>query len=186
MLGVALGYIGALLLDWPLGPIALAGAAMVLRAGRVGPREAAGRIGWSTFALLAGMFALLDAVARGGLIEWALSVLHAAARFGPFPVIAAAGAGSALLANLLNNLPVAAISGSIVAHGQASALAYSLIAGIDLGPNLTTTGSLATILWLTILRERGVEVSALEYVRLGVSVVPAMLLVTGLWLWLVR
>jgi Na+/H+ antiporter NhaD/arsenite permease-like protein len=47
-------------------------------------------------------------------------------------------------------------------------------------------GSLATILWLADLRERGLEVSPLEYLRLGLSVVPAMLIVTSLWLWLVR
>jgi arsenical pump membrane protein len=61
-----------------------------------------------------------------------------------------------------------------------------LIAGVDLGPNLTTMGSLATILWLAVVRERGLEVSPLEYLRLGLSVVPAMLIVTSLWLWLGR
>jgi len=43
-------------------------------------------------------------------------------------------------------------------------------------------GSLATILWLAVLRERGLAVSPLEYLRLGLSVVPAMLIVTPLWL----
>jgi arsenical pump membrane protein len=186
MLAVALGYVGALLAGWPLGPVAVAGALVVLVAGGVGPRQVSERIGWSTFALLAGLFVLLDAVVRTGLVGWALTALHGAALEGPLATILAAAFGSALASNVLNNLPVAVISGAIAAHAGSGWLAYALIAGVDLGPNLTTTGSLATILWLSILRERGLEVSPLEYLRLGLSVVPAMLLVTSLWLWLVH
>jgi len=133
--------------------------------------------------LLAGLFVLLDAVSRVGLVGWALQWVHDAERDGRLVTILGAAFGSALASNVLNNLPVAILSGNIVAHANASPLAYALIAGVDLGPNLTTTGSLATILWLAILRERGVEVRPLEYLRLGLSVVPAMLLVTSLWLW---
>ncbi len=186
MLGVAVAYVGALLAGWPLGPVALFGAIVVLAAGAVGPRQAFERIGWSTFVLLAGLFVLLDAVARAGLVGWALGGLHDAARDGPFATILAAAFGSALASNVLNNLPVAIVSGAIAAHAGSGWLNYALIAGVDLGPNLTTMGSLATILWLAVLRERGLEVSPLEYLRLGLSVVPAMLLVTSLWLWLVR
>src|SRR5450755_674070 len=186
MLAVAVAYVGALLAGWPLGPVALAGAVAVLAAGTVGPREAFERIGWSTFVLLAGLFVLLDAVARAGLVGWALAGLHDAARDGPLATILAASFGSALASNVLNNLPIAIVSGTIAAHTGSGPLTDALIAGVDLGPNLTTTGSLATILWLAVLRERGLEVSPLEYLRLGLSVVPAMLLVTSLWLWLVR
>jgi len=186
MLAVAGAYFVALILDWPLGPVALAGAAGVLLAARVGVRESAERIGWSTFILLAGVFVLLDAVSRAGLLGWALGALRGASHDGPLATILAAGFGSALASNLLNNLPIAVISGAIVGHAGDAGLAYPLIAGVDLGPNLTTTGSLATILWLSIVHERGVVVSALEYVRLGLSVVPATLLATSLWLWLVR
>jgi arsenical pump membrane protein len=186
MLVVAVAYMGALLAGWPLGPVALAGAVVVLAAGAVGPREAFEHIGWSTFVLLAGLFVLLDGVARTGLVGLALGALHDAARDGPLATILAAAFGSALTSNVLNNLPIAIVSGAIAAHAGSGPLSYALIAGVDLGPNLTTMGSLATILWLAVLRERGLEVSPLEYLRLGLSVVPAMLIVTSLWLWLVR
>ncbi len=186
MVTVAVAYVVALLADCPLGPVALGGAALVLAAIGVGPRQLTERIGWSTFVLLAGMFVLLDAVTRAGLVGWALRALHDAARDGTLIAILAAAFGSALASNLLNNLPIAVVSGAIVGHGSVAWLAYPLVAGVDLGPNLTTTGSLATILWLAILRERGLEVSPLEYLRLGISVVPPMLLVTSLWLWIVR
>jgi arsenical pump membrane protein len=186
MFAVAVAYLGALLAGWPLGPVALVGAVVVIAAGGVGPRQAFERVGRSTFVLLAGLFVLLDAVARAGLVGWALGALHDAARDGPLATILAAAFGSALASNVLNNLPIAIISGAIAAHASSGWLSYALIAGVDLGPNLTTMGSLATILWLAVLRERGLEVSPLEYLRLGLSVVPAMLIVTSLWLWFVR
>jgi arsenical pump membrane protein len=59
-------------------------------------------------------------------------------------------------------------------------LAYGTIVGADLGPNLTTIGSLATVLWLLILRRKGIEVSARDYLCVGLITTPAMLLVAAL------
>jgi len=185
MLCVSLAYLAALLLRWPLGPISAVGALVTLAVAAVPAREAAARIGWSTFVFLAALFALLDAVARAGFVELALHALDAAARAGQLAVILASSVGAALLSNLLNNLPIAVASSFVVAHAPVPDIAYPLIAGVDLGPNLTTAGSLATILWLGVLHQRGVRVSALEYVRLGIVVVPPMLAVTALWLWIV-
>ena len=58
------------------------------------------------------------------------------------------------------------------------------IFGCDLGPNLTTVGSLATVLWLLILRRRNLEVSGLDYFKIGILVTPLMLLVGALTIWL--
>ena len=58
------------------------------------------------------------------------------------------------------------------------------IFGCDLGPNLTTVGSLATILWLLILRRRNLEVSGLDYFKVGILVTPLMLLAGSLTIWL--
>ena len=186
MLAVAVAYVVAPIVDWPLGPVAFAGAAAVLLCAGVRPARAVRRLGGPTLLLLAGLFVLLDGVERAGLVALAARALHSAAESGPLATILAAAFGSALGSNLFNNLPVAVVSGSIAAHAGGSPLAYALVAGVDLGPNLATTGSLATILWLAILRERGLEVSPLEYLRLGICVVPPMLLATSLWLWIVR
>ncbi len=56
--------------------------------------------------------------------------------------------------------------------------------GCDLGPNLTTVGSLATMLWLLILRRKGLEVSSVQYFKLGITLVPIMLLLGGTLIWL--
>jgi Na+/H+ antiporter NhaD/arsenite permease-like protein len=58
------------------------------------------------------------------------------------------------------------------------------IFGCDLGPNLTTVGSLATILWLLILRRRNLDVSGLDYFKIGIMVTPLMLLAGALTIWL--
>ncbi|MEO7020398.1 MAG: ArsB/NhaD family transporter, partial [Ktedonobacteraceae bacterium] len=58
------------------------------------------------------------------------------------------------------------------------------IFGCDLGPNVTTVGSLATVLWLLILRQRGVDVSGLDYFKVGILVTPLMLVVGAFTIWL--
>ena len=63
-------------------------------------------------------------------------------------------------------------------------LVYAVILGADLGPNLTTVGSLATMLWLLALRRRGVDISTVEYFKLGITVVPVMIIVASVLLWL--
>ena len=183
---VAVAYVAALVFDVPLGPVAFAGALLVLAVARITPKAASAGVGWSTFVLLAGMFVLLDAVVHEGAVAWALGALHEEARHGALSALLSATFGSALAANVFNNLPVAVISGAVAAHGIGSPLAYALIAGVDLGPNMTTTGSLATILWLGIVRSRGFRVSPFEYLRLGVLIVPLSLVVTSLWLWLLH
>jgi arsenical pump membrane protein len=100
-------------------------------------------------------------------------------------------AGSALGANLINNVPMALVMISALRAINASApanlgLVYATILGCDLGPNLTTVGSLATILWLLILRRKGLEISSLEYFKLGILVVPLMIAAGAILIWLVR
>jgi arsenical pump membrane protein len=96
--------------------------------------------------------------------------------------------GLAALANVLNNLPAALVAASALGDLrpglERSDLAASVILGVNLGPNLTTVGSLATMLWLVLMRRRGVEVSALDYLRVGVvTTLPALLAAAaGLWL----
>ena len=179
-------YAAALALSWPLGPVATAAGLAVLWVARTPPGAAVRHIGWGTFVLLAALLVLLDAVARAGLVAWALQHLHDAARYGSLATVAAACGGAAALSNLLNNLPVAIVASYVAAHDPSGRLAYATIVGVDVGPNLTTAGSLATLLWLTVLDRRGVRVDPLEFTRLGVLVVPPVIAVTVAWLWLVR
>jgi arsenical pump membrane protein len=178
------GYIVALVARFPLGPVALFGALALLTIGGVAPQRALRRIGWSTLAMLAGLFVLLDAVVRTNAVNGVIGALDG--HVFSASVAAAAAFGAALFSNVFNNLPVAVASAYTAAHDPAQRIAYPLIAGVDLGPNLTFAGSIATLLCLDVLRRHGVRISLRQYVGLGLAVVPACLAVTVLWLWIVR
>jgi arsenical pump membrane protein len=93
--------------------------------------------------------------------------------------VTAAGAGVAIafLCNLVNNLPAGLIAGSAVQGAHVSERVTSaILVGVDLGPNLSVTGSLATILWLSALKREGVSVSSWRFLKLGVLVMPPALL----------
>jgi arsenical pump membrane protein len=81
----------------------------------------------------------------------------------------------------MNNLPAGLIAGNAVHAAQAPpAVTGAVLIGVDLGPNLSVTGSLATILWLTALRREGQQVSAWMFLKLGILVMPpALLLALG-------
>ena len=94
-----------------------------------------------------------------------------------------AAAVAALLANLLNNVPaVLVLLPAAAAAGPATVLA--VLIGVNVGPNLTPTGSLATLLWRRVLRERDAEPSLAEFVRLGALTVPPAIVLGTVALWL--
>ncbi len=78
---------------------------------------------------------------------------------------------------MANNLPVGLAAGSLgqMANLPAQTRA-ALLVGVDLGPNLSVTGSLATMLWLVALRREGEHVSALDFLRVGALVMPPALI----------
>ena len=106
----------------------------------------------------------------------------------PLRAILLTAGGTALGANLINNVPMSmlmiSVLGNIRSGANGQALVYATILGADLGPNLTTVGSLATMLWLLIMRRKGLEISTLEYFKLGITVVPVMIIVGSLLIWL--
>jgi arsenical pump membrane protein len=89
---------------------------------------------------------------------------------------------AAVLANLLNNLPATLVLVPVVAHSPGLVLAVLL--GVNIGPNLTYVGSLATLLWRQILHARDYPPRTSEFLALGALTVPAGLLVSSVALWL--
>jgi arsenical pump membrane protein len=89
---------------------------------------------------------------------------------------------SAVLANLLNNLPAILILAPALAPAGAGAVLAALI-GVNIGPNLTYVGSLATLLWRRILRSEDADVHLGEFLRLGGATVPAAIAASTLMLW---
>ncbi len=81
------------------------------------------------------------------------------------------GAG-VVSANVLNNLPAVLVG---LDHVSTTARVWPLLLGVNLGPHLLLTGSLAGLLWPAGPRRAGVEIDAVRYSRVGVVVgVPAL------------
>ena len=89
-----------------------------------------------------------------------------------------------MLANLLNNLPATLVL--LPAVDQSPGLLLAVLIGVNVGPNLTYVGSLATLLWRQILHTRDAAPDAGDFLRLGLLTVPAATALGVLALWLTR
>ena len=168
-------------LGLPLGlPTFLAGACAwvaILTVHRAPPWAALKAISWSVLPLVAALFILVRAIEGTGALAGLAQLLQAPGA-APLSVLkqGAAGAAAALGSNLINNLPMGLIAAHLVtATHAAPRVAGALLIGVDLGPNLSVTGSLATILWLLVLRREGVEISGWRFLMLGCIVMPLSL-----------
>jgi arsenical pump membrane protein len=176
VLGAAGVMLAASAFGEPLGLCTLAAgllAALVLVLGTGAPVWPILRgVSWGVLPLVAGLFVLVEAASQTG----AVTALAAATRHVPGGNLGI-GAIVGLVTNLVNNLPAGLLAGSVARAGAASpGTAAAMLIGIDLGPNLSVTGSLATILWLGALRREGITVSAAAFLKLGVLVTPPALL----------
>jgi arsenical pump membrane protein len=98
------------------------------------------------------------------------------------PALLATAALAAVLANVCNNLPAVLVLLPLAAPSGAGAV-LAVLLGVNIGPNLTYTGSLATLLWRRILHARGSAPDLGEFTRLGLLTVPAALVLGVLALW---
>jgi arsenical pump membrane protein len=134
-------------------------------------------IPWAILPLVAGLFVLVEALAQTGVIAALGAALRDAAAHSVAAAAWSAGIAVALASNLANNLPVALIAGSALhADHAAEPVTRAVLIGVDLGPNLSVTGSLATILGLMALRREGQRIGAGAFLRLGAIVMPPALL----------
>ena len=98
------------------------------------------------------------------------------------PALLAIAALAAVLANVINNLPAVLVLLPLTAPAGPGAV-LAVLVGVNIGPNLTYAGSLATLLWRRIVREHDTELDPGEFTRLGLLAVPAALVLAVLALW---
>jgi len=124
---------------------------------------------------------MVEALAETGLIQWLATQLMHGAASDLRATAAAAGGLLAVGSNAINNLPAGLIAAQTIAAAHPPKLIVdALLIGVDLGPNLSITGSLATILWLIAIRREGEDVSFFQFLRVGVvTTVPALILAIG-------
>jgi arsenical pump membrane protein len=135
-------------------------------------------VSWSVIPLVAGLFAIVAALQRVGALAISAHALKAAAAWPHIVGFSAIAFGFGIAANAINNLPLGLIGATAVVVAQSTrALHAAVLLGIDLGPNLSVTGSLATILWLIAMRRENIEVTGWRFLRVGVLVMsPALFL----------
>lgn len=188
--GILPAFFFAPLVGVPVGAIALAAGALLAvvarTAGWVGPGEVVRSISWDVLVLVVGFFLVVRAAEGAGLGALAERAYASVAPGDGLPQILAVAFATALGSNVLNNLPMTLLAldaaESVIPGGQ-PALVYATVVGTGVGPNLTVVGSLATLIWLSIVRGRGVEVTATDYLKVGVIATPPILLAACVGLW---
>lgn len=190
-----MGYLAGSLWHLPLSFVALGGAVLLVIGGlkwqQLTLPKLAREISWPLFGFIGSLFIVVRGVENTGFTAQLGKIIICSAGNNLLLVVFFTCFGVAVGANLINNVPMTLVM--ISAIGQQAAtlspelqrgVVYSTIFGADLGPNLTTIGSLATVLWLVILRRKGLEVSSVQYFKIGVLVTPVMLLLGALSIWL--
>jgi arsenical pump membrane protein len=159
---------------------AVAGAVVMVGAERVRPAGVLRAVDLPLLAFVLGLAVIVRAVGEHGAGDVVADLLPSG---DGLPALLGATAVAAVLANLVNNVPaVLLLLPAAAAAGPAVVLA--VLIGVNAGPNLTPTGSLATLLWRRVLRAREAEPALGEFLRLGATTVPPALVLGTVALWL--
>ena len=141
-------------------------------------------ISWSVFPFVVGLFVVIGGVENLGLtgrIAQGLMDLQARPVAGVFAAAFSAGAAS----NIVNNIPAALLAQGVLSQAHSGTpLVFAALLGTNIGPNVTLSGSLATLLVLTAARKKGEEIRAWDFLKIGLAVTPLTLLAATLMLWL--
>ncbi|MER7141959.1 arsenic transporter [Streptomyces xanthochromogenes] len=159
------------------GALVLAGRGLARR--RTTPRKLVGSAGIPFCLFVLGLGIVVKAVVDNGL---GTAISHLLPDGDSLPALLAVVAVAAVLSNLINNLPAVLALLPVAASGGPGPVLAVLI-GVNLGPNLTYVGSLATLLWRRILHEHDDAPELGHFTRLGLLTVPATLVASTAALW---
>lgn len=175
--------------DIPLGPpTAITGiltSLIVLVLAKKSPWKIIKGVSWSIIPFVAGLFVIVESWDQAGLTGLISTWLHHQSGISVAGASWKSGLILAFGTNILNNLPAGLIAANAVHAAHIPEIIRSaVLVAIDLGPNLSVTGSLATILWLIVLRREGHLVSAWTFLKLGFIIMIPALLVSLAMLWI--
>ena len=147
---------------------------------------------WQIVVFSLGMYLVVYGLRNAGLTDYLAGVLAWLGRHGHWPAAVGTGFVAAGLSSVMNNMP-GVLVGALAIQQQhdvpnltREAMVYANVIGCDLGPKFTPIGSLATLLWLHVLGTKGHKIGWGQYMRVGLTITPPVLLVTlaALALWL--
>lgn len=195
LLALLVGYVLTELLHIPVSFVAGLIALIFLAAGSwtkvIHPWHVVRDAPWAIVVFSIGMYVVVYGLRNAGLTAILGRVLQGASHGGLYAGTLTMGFVAALLSSVMNNMPTVMIDALAIhvtntSHMMHQAFVYANIIGCDLGPKITPIGSLATLLWLHVLRKKGVTITWGRYFKIGLVLTIPTLFVTlsGLFLWM--
>ena len=137
---------------------------------------------WQVVWFSIGLYIVVYGLKNAGLTDYLTIILKDLASRGDAIAIIGTGFISAFLSAIMNNMPTIMVMDIALQDIPNQALAYANIIGCNLGPKMTPFGSLATLLWLHVLSQKGVKIGFWQYSKFGLIVTPPVLLIVLLTL----
>lgn len=137
---------------------------------------------WQVVWFSIGLYVVVWGLKNAGLTTYLSHAIIELQSYGNTAAVIGTGFLAALLSSVMNNMPTVMVMDIAIAEAGNTALAYANIIGCNLGPKMTPIGSLATLLWLHVLAQKGVKIGWGEYMKVGLIVTPPVLFIALLGL----
>ncbi|WP_331774781.1 arsenic transporter [Sulfurospirillum sp. 1612] len=132
---------------------------------------------WQVVWFSIGLYIVVYGLKNAGLTDYLATILHTLSQQGNLIAVLGTGFISAFLSAIMNNMPTVMIMDISLHDVPNHLLAYANIIGCNLGPKMTPFGSLATLLWLHVLAQKGIKIGFWQYSKFGLLVTPPVLLI---------